>query len=201
MLIPSEEKEPLSRLVVELEIDKAEAFATNNLNEDPSQGIPPSMIVIGEQKERLKILPFDLPDFTDPPSFWVAMTRERLCEIGKLVGKRRNFQPVCIISMIELHGMTHESWASEMQERSAEMADPTYGSAIAITAANAEGYQIRRLCQLQNCDAPRAEERRVVDTIDVRSLGEASEMDEFWQTFKAARRKTPGQGFGQLRVN
>lgn len=198
---PNHSPEPLSRYVVEREVERAETFATNNLNEGSGGPIPPSMLVVGEQRERLKILPFDLPEFTDPPSVWVAMLQERLAEIGAVVGQRRNFQPVCVVSMIEVSGLNLDSWVSELQERSMDCANPDYGNAIAITAANAEGYQLRRLCEIQEPSVSPTGQRLIVYTHDAQSLGEVSEMNAFWQTFQSVRRLTPGQGFGQLRMN
>lgn len=194
-------QESLSRHVVEREVDRAETFATNNMNEESGGAIPPSMLVVGEQRERLKIMSFDLPEFTDPPSYWVAMLQERLAEIGRVVGQRRNFQPVCVVSMLEVFGVNLDSWVSELQERTMESVSPDYGNAIAITAANAEGYQLRRLCEIQEASVSPTGQRLIVYTHNAQTLGEVSEMDEFWQAFQTVRRQTPGQGFGQLRVN
>ena len=195
----NQQRVEFTRHMVRQEVDTAEAFVARELSEEPVGEIPSALLVMGEQRGRKSILDFLLEPMTNIPSVSAAMLTGSLAEIGETVGKRQNWHPLCVISMVELVELTLEEWVLELQERSgSEVREVDFNSkrSLAITAADAAGYQLRRVYPIETATAPKSAYRQLGQSREVESVGEVSEMDRFWQAFKAARVKSSGQGFG-----
>lgn len=198
-----QERIEFTRYMVQQEIDTAEAFVAKVLSKERLDEIPSALLVVGEKKGYKSTKTFPLPPMTNIPSYSAVLMKEGIADIGRKMGKRHNWHPLYVVSMVEIVGLTLESWISEIQESAASdvtEVDRSMAHTLVITAADVDGYQMRRICAIESDSTGRAGYRELGQSREVESIGEVSEMDAFWQAFKAARVESSGQGFGQIRT-
>lgn len=179
-------------------IETAVSFTANEILNYPRE-IPATLLVVDERGDLIRPLPFTLFNPLHLELSIMSDMRENLRAAGRKVAGLRKRQPSCVLSMLEVRSNQRDFWLSKGFFPAAAVPASFDGKdTVLLTATNALGETVRRLCELLPLSSsPYITGRKLGDSSQVELSGQPCEIDLFWETFTAVRRRSPGRGFGR----